>query len=1426
MNQRNTESPVAARPRSCVMAATMVVFLHSPLFGFEIFNDSPYSIRATVPAGDFDEVIPPGEMRSCHYSNTDCNPTGAQTAILSLIVETLDSNDQDFMATVELLAGAQAYVHRELRSNMGLEPLLYVDSWNVPGDALVDDSRLGTSQTERSIRFLASADCQYQHPGTTAAATDWPVADATNRQMTSMTLNKPNRIRGILYAGDLTQNARRDEWEHYKSQIGSMGEFFYDGMGNHDLANDRPCITTWPAGCTIRDEIAETIRDRKHRTTKTNKAPGDDPHYSWDWDDVHFVQLNLFPGDAPSAGLSVDDGGTTLDPANALTFLIDDLAQYVGSSGRPVVLIHHYGFDNFSIAGNWWTEAERVAYWNALAPYRVAGIITGHWHLQENSADWRFNWRRPAGASGGPTEIATFIAGGAIEGVFIDVEINDDDEMIVTRRFNDGRVLDSETVLFGPDDIIDRGAPNDTCATAFYLNGAEDLSDMRMVGEDEDWYGVLVPGNVELRVDMAFSHDAGDLDLYLYADCNSSSIASSISTDDNESVTWTNPGAATWVLVRAFQYLQTSGGTVDYGLTITIGEDHLEDNDTCATASPLAAGVHTQLNTESGDDDWYDVIIPAASVLDVNLSRSDPFATVVVEIWDDCSSGPIVTNSSSGPSLIATYINNAPERSVKARVYMTNTNGIDGYDLAISYTPVPTQTCPSAPSLPPGSYTGLTVFDGADDWFKISTVNNALTTVALDFTHADGNVDLELWDACGGIRLMSSESNNDDESLSYEGNGFGEVIYARVRMADSGGLNEYDLTISNQSTISGADNCADATPISGFREFVFNNASATIDGASHPLCHIGNSSTIDNDIWFDWTATVTGTVTMTTCDTPTIMDTKLAVYQGTDCTGPILACDDDTCNLQPKVTIDAVSGEQFKIRLGNYDGATPGSGKFRISVEDSYGPSVDDCTTAVHLAPGVYPDLVLPSPVFADSTDWWSTPTPPNTRIVVDVLHDAGVEFSPTSDLYLYRSGNDNCPGGVPGGVAAYSISGGLRIVHNNSWQQSTDYIRVRNFLNADGANYTLRITQTMIDDQLEPNDTCEAAASIVEGLYTDLRCGDDDYYAIAMPETSILDVDAFFAHADGDLSLLVYGPCDQPLTNSNTATDDESLSYVNAGPATTVMIRVVRVVPGALVPYALNVSVTDIDDCNANGIHDPVEIANQLSEDCNSNGIPDDCDMAPPTLSLNVTGIDDSVWLGEPDDNWVGIGTSFVTYNFGGARVLDGPGSDFNVYEADTGVAEFDKIIVLVKGDTGTFIDITATASPVVRIPGDEQHGNDAFARSYDIAASGLADVRYISVDGVGVTGPAGGTNGFDLDAIGAIYLAPAGCDVLFDGDMNCDGVVDVLDVSLFGTALISTESFALYEPICPVQRADVNRDGKIDGNDAQGFVDLLFMP
>lgn len=164
------------------------------------------------------------------------------------------------------------------------------------------------------------------------------------------------------------------------------------------------------------------------------------------------------------------------------------------------------------------------------------------------------------------------------------------------------------------------------------------------------------------------------------------------------------------------------------------------------------------------------------------------------------------------------------------------------------------------------------------------------------------------------------------------------------------------LPLPQSLLIGGSDNCATPDVISGSGPFSFNNTAATTgsQGQSEGLCLAFGQTAIANDVWFRWTASSTGTATLSLC-LGTGIDSKVAVYAGSGCPlTPALACNDDTCGLQSLTQFPCINGQQYTIQLGNYLTATGGSGAFTINVNSA--PSNDNCSTpATLIGAGPYP---------------------------------------------------------------------------------------------------------------------------------------------------------------------------------------------------------------------------------------------------------------------------------------------------------------------------------------------------------------------------------------------------------------------------------------------------------------------------------------
>ncbi len=62
--------------------------------------------------------------------------------------------------------------------------------------------------------------------------------------------------------------------------------------------------------------------------------------------------------------------------------------------------------------------------------------------------------------------------------------------------------------------------------------------------------------------------------------------------------------------------------------------------------------------------------------------------------------------------------------------------------------------------------------------------------------------------------------------------------------------------------------------------------------------------------------------------------------------------------------------------------------------------------------------------------------------------------------------------------------------------------------------------------------------------------------------------------------------------------------------------------------------------------------------------------------------------------------------------------------------------------------------------------------------------------------------------------------------GDMNCDGLVNTLDIPAFALATVDASAYASAYPGCNIRHGDTNGDTLVNGADAQAFVALIIGP
>jgi hypothetical protein len=248
-----------------------------------------------------------------------------------------------------------------------------------------------------------------------------------------------------------------------------------------------------------------------------------------------------------------------------------------------------------------------------------------------------------------------------------------------------------------------------------------------------------------------------------------------------------------------------------------------------------------------------------------------------------------------------------------------------------------------------------------DVWFLWTAPSTGTATFSLCYgTTMDSKIAVYAGAGCPGAGTAIACN---DDSCSFQ---------SQVSFAVSGG-SSYLLQLGNFPGAPGAagvflmqvvvpaanDDCNTAQLISGTGVFSFDNSLATtgIDGQSEALCAVQwGQTTVDNDVWFRWTAPSSGVARVSTCGL-TSVDTKIAAYAGSGCpsAGSALACNDDSCqSFQTSILFPATGGSTYTIQMGTFPGASGGTGHFTLDVLTP--PPNDDCATPTVLSGlGVFP---------------------------------------------------------------------------------------------------------------------------------------------------------------------------------------------------------------------------------------------------------------------------------------------------------------------------------------------------------------------------------------------------------------------------------------------------------------------------------------
>jgi len=199
---------------------------------------------------------------------------------------------------------------------------------------------------------------------------------------------KVAQVSGLIHAGDIIdtgdkhgrvhEEMQKTEWSAYAADYGLTGSDgrlkmpVYEVFGNHDA----PHGTGW---------ALEKIIERNKRRPGVGNVSENGLHYSWDWGPAHFLNVGLIVG--TDKQVTRKRRYAALD---SLDFLVADLREKVGTSGKPVIITHHVDMARYTgpcepnspADSKEWDPCDVQAFYKALQGFNIAGIFYGHTHFR------------------------------------------------------------------------------------------------------------------------------------------------------------------------------------------------------------------------------------------------------------------------------------------------------------------------------------------------------------------------------------------------------------------------------------------------------------------------------------------------------------------------------------------------------------------------------------------------------------------------------------------------------------------------------------------------------------------------------------------------------------------------------------------------------------------------------------------------------------------------------------------------------------------------------------------------------------------------------------------------------------------------------------------------------------------------------------
>ena len=759
----------------------------------------------------------------------------------------------------------------------------------------------------------------------------------------------------------------------------------------------------------------------------------------------------------------------------------------------------------------------------------------------------------------------------------------------------------------------DRFEDNDTGETATSL-GADTYEDLAICSDDLDWYAVDLCRGGTLTARALFTHTDGDIDMQI-VDAAGQAVADGRSITDNEEARFTAPeGGALFVVVYGY-----AGAENHYDLEIATDgcdciedadcpenqicnngacidrppcvDDPMEDNDMLDDAAPIEVGTPTALAICEGDEDWFMVEVCAGGTLTVDATFAHAAGDLELGIYD--LDGEVLAQSSTpDDNEQALYV--APADTLvlirvsglgsAENVYTLNATivGCQG-PLCVDDAFEDNDVHNAAAALEPGTHEGLAICPADDDWYAIDICAGGTLTAQARFTHARGDLDMELL-TTDGDSLESSTSVNDNEAVRYASAAGETVLLVMYGYQDAENAYGLDIEITGCGCVEDRE-CPEADQICVNGQCVVRPAclddaqedndvreEATPTGPGE----IGNLVICGGDPdWYAIDICAGGTLTVGARFVTAQGDLDLRLF---DADGQLLV-ESDTPTDNEEVRFDAAAEATVFAQVAGLADAE-NSYALVVDLQGCEGPvCVDDAfedNDATDQAPaleaGIHPNLAI----CANDADWYAVALCPGGTLTafarftdadgdLDMLvrgEDGAVLARGTStsddEVVRYTAPVDE-PIARDLRLHVYGFSGA-----ENSYALELDITGCGCLSDDECPAGQMCVANGCVprpacpDDDFEDNDTLQGAPPLAPGTYDNLAvcAGDEDWFAVEVCGGGTLTVEASFVDADGDLELGLYDAAGAQIVSSETGADTERITHPAAADAV-VYVRV-----------------------------------------------------------------------------------------------------------------------------------------------------------------------------------------------------------------------------------------------------------------------------